>query len=331
MGGGTPRQLHLLVSAAGLSPRGRGNRLAIKRPAPRNRSIPAWAGEPQASAELAGARRVYPRVGGGTRHGSPLPGTRWGLSPRGRGNPHQIRHLPPRRGSIPAWAGEPSPWGPLGPLGPVYPRVGGGTPGPVVPDRISIGLSPRGRGNPRPARSIPAALGSIPAWAGEPQQQPGSSPDGQVYPRVGGGTSWWPGLSPPGRGLSPRGRGNHYADREPAAGSRSIPAWAGEPDRTHGGNHGKRVYPRVGGGTPPARPAIAETSGLSPRGRGNPKGGQDLLGRGGSIPAWAGEPPLSPLSPFAPGVYPRVGGGTPPPPPHAPTPRGLSPRGRGNP
>ena len=139
--------------------------------------------------------------------------------------------------------------------------------------------------------------GSIPAWAGEPL------------------TDWY-GRSPI-CGLSPRGRGNLV--RLAAAWNclcRSIPAWAGEPV-----DHSRcrsifpdRVYPRVGGGTRPgqadypARPALRY--GLSPRGRGNRRCWDGEYTGSRSIPAWAGEPSCTARSPFQPGVYPRVGGGT---------------------
>ena len=132
-------------------------------------------------------------------------------------------------------------------------------------------------------------------------------------------------------GLSPRGRGNLRSSRHAVARDRSIPAWAGEPGSPITGQSRKRVYPRVGGGTFTPQQWIAESRGLSPRGRGNLPSCQPRTGRQGSIPAWAGEPICHTFAPFQPEVYPRVGGGT----------RigintvtngyGLSPRGRGNP
>ena len=70
------------------------------------RSIPAWAGETRCISASAGARKVYPRVGGG--NASDVSGRygKHGLSPRGRGKPYDILPPPLRAGSIPAWAGE---------------------------------------------------------------------------------------------------------------------------------------------------------------------------------------------------------------------------------
>ena len=79
----------------------------------------------------------------------------------------------------------------------------------------------------------------------------------RVYPRVGGGTriSLCPFRRIPGSIPAWAGEPSAipYAD---GTAQRSIPAWAGEPFAGTGihaiagvGMHGRRVYPRVGGGT----------------------------------------------------------------------------------
>ena len=204
-------------SAAGLSPRGRGNldpRLGLSLALG---SIPAWAGKPHNCSRIRRTCEVYPRVGGETQSGprAALPGN--GLSPRGRGN---------------RWVQ-------------VYPRVGGETTNTAATWGTMAGLSPRGRGNQHHLFLQCHRLRSIPAWAGKPPQDvcvamAGSIPAClqriyllTVYPRVGGETP------PSGKGgsipacfcwgLSPRGRGNpvaRHAGRRPLG---SIPAWAGKP------------------------------------------------------------------------------------------------------
>ena len=70
---------------------------------------------------------------------------------------------------------------------------------------------------------------SIPACAGEPREHPYGAADGEVYPRVCGGTDAVPAAYSGKAGLSPRVRGNpEFPDGE---GNRlgSIPACAGEP------------------------------------------------------------------------------------------------------
>ena len=152
-----------------------------------------------------------------------------------------------------------------------------------------------------------------------------------VYPRGGGGTICRAFQAAGYDGLSPRGRGNPKKKTPHTDSPRSIPAGAG-------GTHlhrplntlATRVYPRGGGGTLFGLGPEAPGEGLSPRGRGNHARHYERCGSEGSIPAGAGEPFATLLSPCLSPVYPRGGGGT----------QiwlaletdgvGLSPRGRGN-
>ncbi len=161
---------------AGLSPRGRGNRSSLARSRwCSDGSIPAWAGEPSMPGMCSYRIGSIP-AWAGEPYATRRPGSEsplHGLSPRGRGNHDDA--------VIPAMVLR------------VYPRVGGGTAASASAQckPISIGLSPRGRGNllqlldrgwplglsPRgrgnlsdyrtPATGSPVE-GSIPAWAGEP-------------------------------------------------------------------------------------------------------------------------------------------------------------------
>ena len=74
--------------------------------------------------------------------------------------------------------------------------------------------------------------GSIPAWAGKPFREPGSSPLDGVYPRVGGETAVSSTVAPAATGLSPRGRGNQAGAPRLSQATGSIPAWAGKPSRS---------------------------------------------------------------------------------------------------
>ena len=168
-------------------------------------------------------------MGGGTRKVRFALALQKGLSPRGRGNHRQPDSDPPRKRSIPAWAGEPVARYSGDGFNTVYPRVGGGTMNTLNNQVAQTGLSPRGRGNPPGSAGAAAAGGSIPAWAGEPAAGAAPTASGGVYPRVGGGTTstrrTWPTRS----GLSPRGRGNPLTLNNPNGDRGSIPAWAGEP------------------------------------------------------------------------------------------------------
>ena len=187
------------------------------------------------------------------------------------------------------------------------------------------------RGNPGLVRAAALSTGSIPAYAGEPSPRAGGRNLPRVYPRVCGGT---PSERAPGLvcgGLSPRMRGNPTPPLPPGPGNRSIPAYAGEPPDIAAMPAHPGVYPRVCGGTPESWLPGRKTRGLSPRMRGNRRRpGGDIRG-GGSIPAYAGEPPDIAAMPAHPGVYPRVCGGTGGKPLRAGFEKGLSPRMRGNP
>ena len=252
VGGGTGLLPTRRLAVRGLSPRGRGNPL-LRKPSPDlKRSIPAWAGEPRALPRMNSRAPVYPRVGGGTASLPVLHSIAWGLSPRGRGNQFHFWARLGKIRSIPAWAGEPGTLTKSTGYGKVYPRVGGGTRKRSRLSLIAMGLSPRGRGNHRRAPWRKTKTGSIPAWAGEPRLILSLSFPCWVYPRVGGGTMAWSASFPVEEGLSPRGRGNLLMLPVRFAWRRSIPAWAGEPPTRPRASFPYRVYPRVGGGTPPA-------------------------------------------------------------------------------
>src|SRR5690606_13647761 len=92
----------------------------------------------------------------------------YGLSPRTRGGAGPLRPQARDRGSIPAHAWEPACTG-LEPLSAwVYPRARGGASGPNAANESDKGLSPRTRGSLLVQKYRQAAVGSIPAHAGEP-------------------------------------------------------------------------------------------------------------------------------------------------------------------
>ena len=127
VGGATFIAAIYLPSIKGLSPRGRGNRPPTYTRTTRQRSIPAWAGQPHTERRGRGIYTVYPRVGGATAPWAFWGGKYGGLSPRGRGNLLAVILAVLVAGSIPAWAGQPR----LVRIAPsprrVYPRVGGAT------------------------------------------------------------------------------------------------------------------------------------------------------------------------------------------------------------
>ena len=95
---------------------------------------------------------------------------------------------------------------------------------------------------------------------------------GEVYPRVCGGTTGGVEASIEGLGLSPRVRGNLRAAVEDGLPTRSIPACAGEPYAREERHQAVGVYPRVCGGTGMMLRSRYTLPGLSPRVRGNHAG-----------------------------------------------------------
>ena len=155
---------------------------------------------------------------------------------------------------------------------------------------LTLGLSPRLRGNHCTVNVAPPNIGSIPAPAGEPPVRPLTSPTPRVYPRACGGTSFKLRHGEQTHGLSPRLRGNPTACPRGSLTARSIPAPAGEPQQPPAPPGIPSVYPRACGGTRKEAMIMTRYTGLSPRLRGNPppRGERQHLNR--SIPAPAGEP-----------------------------------------
>ena len=294
----------------GLSPRMRGNRHQPDERVRCRGSILAHAGEPSWHRRIHGSRRVYPRACGGTIPDGPDPACGSGLSPRMRGNRSKRRSPSAMRGSIPAHAGEPSQGGRLRwPLR-VYPRACGGTAFGTVHPAITMGLSPRMRGNRIQQNARGHYRGSIPAHAGEPRYRAAARRQREVYPRACGGTLLCAGVGNTTVGLSPRMRGNRSGGIPSSRRRGSIPAHAGEPSQCIRRESARWVYPRACGGTSSLRSNIISSAGLSPRMRGNRCCPMASVFSPGSIPAHAGEPFRD--APFSADfrVYPRACGGT---------------------
>ena len=127
--GGTAGAAAARIQHRGLSPRVRGNLLALFQRAIERGSIPACAGEPARRRSRNDGARVYPRVCGGTYWQCVWRHRGEGLSPRVRGNPSVANRPSQNRGSIPACAGEPVDAVEAEIELEVYPRVCGGTTG----------------------------------------------------------------------------------------------------------------------------------------------------------------------------------------------------------
>ena len=214
-GGTAGQRATVWQGGIGLSPRVRGNLQPYGSTWNTLRSIPACTGEPWRMRPRRRARRVYPRVYGGTAALFLVEGVVVGSIPACTGEPRgATARLLRNQGSIPACTGEPpSIPGRLG-WAWVYPRVYGGTPlrwsspggDPACtgePGTTGRGLSPRVRGNPLLSRCSRS-------WAGLSPRVRGNRPaSAGVYPRVRGTCRDAPFMS----GLSPRVRGNRVGRR----------------------------------------------------------------------------------------------------------------------
>ena len=207
-GGASPKQAKS-TGLSGRSPRGRGSLVEFPVGEFRQRSIPAWAGEPIRPCGLPWPAWVDPRVGGGASSPTPYPAPDLGRSPRGRGSLLRARPAVDMPRSIPAWAGEPRSYDLPRPRGGVDPRVGGGASTFQKILMTVLGRSPRGRGSRAADNHYPTMIGSIPAWAGEPRWPSRDMMMVRVDPRVGGGARKTVAETMPCGGRSPRGRGSH--------------------------------------------------------------------------------------------------------------------------
>ena len=166
--GGTADQYAGELDISGLSPRVRGNLSRSECGRFFFGSIPACAGEPAPAGYTDSDAEVYPRVCGGTSSPRAISTRLSGLSPRVRGNLVRCCADRDHQRSIPACAGEPEGRIRTYYVYKVYPRVCGGTYRLQSTYSMSMGLSPRVRGNRQPPTGRPTYPGSIPACAGEP-------------------------------------------------------------------------------------------------------------------------------------------------------------------
>ncbi len=330
MRGGTSVTSVAADAGRGLSPHARGNRTAGGLPRSVAGPIPACAGEPHARARRRLMCWAYPRMRGGTLLlllGKLAAG---GLSPHARGNRPLLAPMALRPGPIPACAGEPQrSRGHNRGIG-AYPRMRGGTSGPMTGLPGLNGLSPHARGNLHRAIFQEFVSGPIPACAGEPLA-PAPHVEGQrAYPRMRGGTSATRCSHSVSSGLSPHARGNLHIFKAAQGDVGPIPACAGEPRCAVRRQTAAWAYPRMRGGTKLAKLTLRLLEGLSPHARGNQRCLGAAEGAEGPIPACAGEPRHIHWHDRQRRAYPRMRGGTAARQARRNQDGGLSPHARGN-
>ena len=252
-----------------------------------------------------------------------------GSSPRGRGTCGAWPAIAKWGRFIPAWAGNINHRSGKPQRNPVHPRVGGEHKI-LVRNRASlIGSSPRGRGT-FPLRRLDYQRDRfIPAWAGNIFFTVGKQVFHSVHPRVGGEHARGIPEVFQSAGSSPRGRGTCGLARGAQAGTRFIPAWAGNISERRRKSLRLPVHPRVGGEHARGSDLPRSRCGSSPRGRGTLRICQIIVAIVRFIPAWAGNMRSAGLWTALQTVHPRVGGEHRRPGRKVGICGGSSPRGRG--
>ncbi len=274
----------------GSSPRVRGDRPSVNVHFPAPGLIPACAGRPFRIHRADNPGKAHPRVCGATDVRDQLKMAVEGSSPRVRGDPLPVNTGSGSEGLIPACAGRPPPPARSVAGRRAHPRVCGATRLPRPDRQHRQGSSPRVRGDRRPVSRNGFLVGLIPACAGRPLRVNHRSWPAWAHPRVCGATFAGEEDSDPGRGSSPRVRGDRLLRDLDRAQPGLIPACAGRPPHWTKRRSTTGAHPRVCGATEVYEADQAIGTGSSPRVRGDQLGQRVDGDLEGLIPACAGRP-----------------------------------------
>ncbi len=192
----------------------------------------------------------------------------------------------------------------------MHPRVCGGSGSASEGGRLMLGASPRVRGKLISTVRVRIVFRCIPACAGEAAGLPLLLEVLQVHPRVCGGSGAARSARDADAGASPRVRGKRGPGEGLVHRSGCIPACAGEAIQVPHGDPGRKVHPRVCGGSLVFYEPLDPANGASPRVRGKRYKRIRRAGAGGCIPACAGEATVSGTLANTTRVHPRVCGGS---------------------
>ena len=272
----------------GSSPHGRGTAQFCRNRPPKNRFIPAWAGNRIALFTGGAGIAVHPRMGGEQYDRENVIKDFHGSSPHGRGTEWLVAPATGDGRFIPAWAGNRLCRGGRHCQRPVHPRMGGEQHGlrPVV--WTSCGSSPHGRGTVQAFPAHPLNNRFIPAWAGNRLSADSTALSSAVHPRMGGEQQTFYQSHAILSGSSPHGRGTELGDDLERLDSRFIPAWAGNSGKIMPVSRSSPVHPRMGGEQSCGSVLAVMTAGSSPHGRGTVFRLFYIKNTPRFIPAWAG-------------------------------------------
>ena len=228
----------------GPSPRARGKLRRRTKPHTCLGTIPAGAGE---TARLCG-QWDHPRGRGGNALRARCNWSKGGPSPRARGKLISYRRSVGDVGTIPAGAGETGRRAEESREAGDHPRGrGGNAPARRCPAQ-TWGPSPRARGKLVLRKELAAAGGTIPAGAGETDQNRSRTCSATDHPRGRGGNAIAAVVGLSLQGPSPRARGKPVTHEPRRADHGTIPAGAGETLALHFSARMHRDHPRGRGG-----------------------------------------------------------------------------------
>ena len=253
----------------GSSPRGRGKLEPLDDNRDRCRLIPARAGKTSRTSMSSCSAPAHPRAGGENWNHSTTTETAAGSSPRGRGKP--VMSTTDSAVTV------------------AHPRAGGENAIRATVRKSQDGSSPRGRGKLDQLRECFENAGLIPARAGKTQARRLTFSLRRAHPRAGGENPVGGAFPDRSGGSSPRGRGKPDPAHHDPARAGLIPARAGKTRPCSSRPRTCRAHPRAGGENDRREVPAPIFLGSSPRGRGKPKAGLDLLLSGRLIPARAGK------------------------------------------
>ncbi len=215
------------TGAFGSSPRVRGTRRQLGREEPRDRFIPARAGNAATNPQRFSHLPVHPRACGERRSIQGSASAYFGSSPRVRGTPATLQPLIEADRFIPARAGNAGKPDATGPASTVHPRACGERVGASLQADEEDGSSPRVRGTLDSGDLSRRQYRFIPARAGNAFRDPVRRGVQSVHPRACGERGKPPMTRTTVIGSSPRVRGTRFKNRIHLHCSRFIPARAG--------------------------------------------------------------------------------------------------------
>ena len=253
---------------SGSSPHARGTLIALPAQRQLGRFIPACAGNAYIPHWNLPYDSVHPRMRGERQADLSTSMPLAGSSPHARGTLERLKDAVNDLRFIPACAGNATEAAVSKVQDPVHPRMRGERRGLVHRDRSLFGSSPHARGTHFNHDALFLPVRFIPACAGNARKLCGKKLTPPVHPRMRGERGHSNTSSRWRCGSSPHARGTLLGVFRPLAGTRFIPACAGNAYRFPAEWWAEAVHPRMRGERQVAHRRPGERDGSSPHARG---------------------------------------------------------------